>query len=565
MMRKRALAWMLVVSAGAAFAGLLQPGGMPPMGPGGGGGPMMAERKVVARFDKDGDGKLNDQERKAAREELKKEGGTRRGPGGPGGRGGPPGGGGGDEKPSPGIKVSKDEVQAVKGGLFDPAVLRTMFIDFDGSDWEDELSDFAKTDVEVPATLTVDGRAIAGVGVSFRGASSLFMVGKGSKRSLNLSLDLTDRDARIEGEKTLNLLNAHEDASLMHTVLYFHIAEALKVPAPRANFVRAVINGENWGLYTNAEQFGKPMLARVFPEFKGEGTRWKAPGSPMGRAGLEYLGEDVAEYKKRFTIKSKDDEKSWASLIDLCKTLNQTPIENLEATLAPKLDLDGVLWFLAIENVLVNSDGYWIRASDYNLYLDPKGVFHVLPHDANETLSPAGGPGMGGGPPGGGRGRPGREGDRGGPPANERPAVNSGQPGDQPGGGPDDRPTPERGRGGGGPNANVDPLVGLDDASKPLRSRLLKVPGLRAKYLDHVRTIAHDWLDWQTLGPVVEEYRATIDEHVKADTKKLSSYEAFRAATASGASGPKTIRGFAEQRRGFLLNHKDIKALDAGR
>lgn len=543
MMLGRARAWMLVVSAGVVCAGFAQPGGVPPMGPGGPGGPMMGERKVVERFDKDGDGKLNAQERKTAREELKKDGVTRRGPGGPGRPGGPPGAGGG-EKPTPGIKVSKDEVPAATGGLFDATVLRTVFIDFDAADWEDELGDFSKTDVEVPASLTVDGKAIAGVGVSFRGASSLFMVSKGSKRSLNLSLDFTDREARLDGEKTLNLLNSHEDASLMHTVLFLHIAGALNVPAPRANFVRAVINGENWGLYTNAEQFGKPMLARVYPQAKGEGARWKAPGSPMGRAGLEYLGDDVAEYKKRFTIKSKDNEKSWAALIDLCKTLNETPIENLEAALTPMLDLDGVLWFLALENTLVNSDGYWIRASDYNLYLDPKGVFHVLPHDANETLSPAGGPGMRGGA-GGGRSRPGREGDRGGPPRNDEPGANAVQPG--------------------GPAANVDPLVGLDDASKPLRSRLLNVPGLRAKYLDHVRTIARDWLDWKTLGPVVEQYRVTIDAHVKADTKKLSSYEAFVAATAPDATGPRTIRGFAQQRREYLLNHKDIKALDAGR
>jgi len=556
---------MLVLTAGIAGVAISQPerpsngqpDGGPGRGPGGGpGGPMMAERKVVARFDQDGDGKLNAEERKAARVELKKEGTGRRGPGGPGGpgRGGPPGMGG-DEKPTPGVRVSKDDVTIATGGLFDAGVVRTLFIDFPQADWEDELGDFIKTDVEVPATLTVDGRVIEGVGASFRGASSLMMVGKGSKRSLNLSLDSTDHSARLDGERTLNLLNSHEDASLMHTVLYLHIAAELKVPAPRANFVRTVINGENWGVYTNAEQFGKPMLARVFPEFKGEGARWKAPGSPMGRAGLEYLGDDVGAYKQRFSIKSKDDEKSWAALIDLCKTLNQTPIDGLEAALANKLDLDGVLWFLALENALVNSDGYWIRASDYSLYRDPKGVFHVMPHDTNETLSPAGGPGMGPG-----RGRPRRDaerdGERGGPPQQERPGYGVEQPMEPP---PLDRAR------GGGTSVNVDPLIGLDDEAKPLRSRLLKVPALRAKYLERVRAIARDWLDWNTLGPVVAKYRETIDEHVKADTKKHSSYEAFRAATAPDGTGPRTIRGFALQRREFLLNHKDIKALDEAR
>src|SRR5438876_9281586 len=60
-------------------------------GPGGGfGGPMGQKRKVVERFDKNGDGWLNAEERAVAREAIKKEGGNRGGfgKGGPGGKGG---------------------------------------------------------------------------------------------------------------------------------------------------------------------------------------------------------------------------------------------------------------------------------------------------------------------------------------------------------------------------------------------------------------------------------------------------------------------------------------------
>src|SRR5437763_15697515 len=61
----------------------------PPGGPGGFGGPMGQQRKLVKQFDKDGDGRLNKEERQAARAFLKKErpAGGRRGFG-PGGRGG---------------------------------------------------------------------------------------------------------------------------------------------------------------------------------------------------------------------------------------------------------------------------------------------------------------------------------------------------------------------------------------------------------------------------------------------------------------------------------------------
>lgn len=109
---------------------------------------------------------------------------------------------------------------------------------------------------------------------------------------------------------------------------------------------------------------------------------------------------------------------------------------------------------------------------------------------------------------------------------------------------------PGFGRGpGGGPGrggVQLDPLVGLDDASKPLRSKLLAVPSLRAKYLAYVREIAEKWLDWNTIGPLAQKYQALIAADVQADTRKLDTYEAFE-------SGVATLKDFAQKRRDLLL------------
>ena len=58
-----------------------------------------------------------------------------------------------------------------------------VFLEFDNQDWEAELQDFHGTDVEVPATLTMDGKKYPNVGVHFRGMSSYMGVPAGSKRS----------------------------------------------------------------------------------------------------------------------------------------------------------------------------------------------------------------------------------------------------------------------------------------------------------------------------------------------------------------------------------------------
>src|SRR5207247_8440330 len=344
-------------------------------------------------------------ERKAAFEFLQKEIASGRGRRGFGGRGGPGsfGSRGENQEPAkPGPKVSPSEVKPFSGEpLYDPLTLRTFFLEFDDADWEKELAEFKNTDVEVPAKLIVDGKTYADVGVHMRGMSSFMGVGEGRKRSLNVSLDFVHKDQNIGGYRTLNLLNSHEDPSFLRSVLSYQIDREY-IPAPRANFACVVINGESWGIYVNAQQFNKDFVKEWFGTTRG--ARWKAPGSPGGRASLAYLGDDVAAYKRIYEIKSKDVPKAWTDLIKLCKVLNETPADHLEEALAPILDIDGALKFLALDNALINNDGYWVRTSDYSLYQDTKGRFHVLPQDSNETFARPGGPGGRGGP-GGGRGR----------------------------------------------------------------------------------------------------------------------------------------------------------------
>lgn len=385
-------------------------GGFGGFGPGGPGGFMQREIKLIDRFDKDGDKHLNAAERKAAREFLNQQGAGRSG----GRRGGPfgRGGFGREQAPvQPGKKISPADVQNYPDApLYDPQVVRTFFLEFENADWEKELSDFNNTDVEVPAKLTVDGKTYPDVGVHFRGMTSYMMVPEGRKRALSLAVDDVHKDQELYGYNTLHLLNSHEDPTFLRIVLFYQIARDY-IPAAKANFVRVVINGENWGIYINAQHFNKDFTRDWFGTTKGE--RWKVPGSPGGRGSLAYLGEDAAAYKPIYEIKSKDKPKAWADLARLCRVLNETPPDRLEEALAPLLDIDGALRFLALENVLINNDGYWVRSSDYNLYQDPKGQFHVLPQDCNETFSSAGGPGFGG-PPGRGGG-PGRPGGAGGP------------------------------------------------------------------------------------------------------------------------------------------------------
>jgi hypothetical protein len=447
-------------------------------------------RPLLARFDANGDGRLDRAERRAARawvEALPEDpilgdssaiGRARlaaRSQIVPG---------------TPGPRISPADVgPAGATPLYDRGTLRTLFLEFEGDDWESELAAFNNTDVDVLATVRVDGREYRDVGVRYRGTSSFFMIPEGSKRSLGLSLDFVHEGQRLLGYRTLNLLNSYGDATMMRSVLYSEIARHY-LPVGQYNFMRVVINGEYWGVFVNAQQYNSEFVQEHFP--RGGGVRWRIPGFPRAQGGMAYVGDDLAHYRRFYQVRTRETPAAWADLLRLFRVLTETPLDELEAALEPLLNVDGALRFLALDMALVNLDGYWVRGSDYSLYQDRDGRFHVLPHDINEGLLPD------------------AAGDR----------------------------------------MRTDPLRGLDDAALPLRSRLLAVPALRERYIGYVREIAGQWLDWNRLEPLVAQYAALIREDVHRDSRKLRPTEEWEADLRDSA---RSIRAFADARRAYLL------------
>jgi hypothetical protein len=449
---------------------------------------------VLARFDRNNDKRLDYAERTAAREYLAAHPELRR-PVRVGARSTRIG--------TPGAKLSPKDVRTYPATvpLYDADALRTIFLQFEHPDWEQELAAFYHTDVEVHATLVVDGKTYRDVGVNFRGNNSFTAVPEGLKRPLSVSIDSV-HDQALLGHRSLNLLNANQDPTFLRSVLFLDVARDY-IPAVKANFVRVVINGESWGLYVNQQIFSNEFLQENFKTTKG--TRWKSPNNSTG-GGFSYLGEDIELYRRWYEIKGADDPAAWRALIRATRILKDTPVDQLPTVLPAMMDVDEVLRYLALDVVLVNNDGYWRDGSDFNLYLNEAGRFLVTLHDANEGF---------------------RAGGR---------AGGAGQP---------------------------EPLTTLDDPNKALRQKLLAVPEWRHKYLLYMGDIAEKWLDWNRLGPLVAKYQALIAPDVERDTRKHDTMDGFvngihgppDATTPPPAT---TIRGFADQRRAALLAHPEI-------
>ena len=272
---------------------------------------------------------------------------------------------------------------------------------------------------------------------------------------------------------------------------------------------------------------------------------------------MEYWGDDPSAYKRTYEIRTKDDPKVWASLIHMFKVLNETPPDKLEAALSPLLDIDGALRFLAVDNALVNTDGYWTRASDYSIYQDVKGRFHIIPHDMNEALINEGGGrgrGPGGPPPDFARGGPGGPGDQVDPADRRRDSAARRS------------PSWRHAAGDGAWRPGFRPGRRWSDARsahrprRPLETAALEAAG-GAGAADAVsRLRARDCREVARLeeaGPDGADYQDLIREEVKLDTRKLYSTEAFEAGL---ETGDQALKKFVDERREYLLKVTDPKA-----
>jgi hypothetical protein len=445
---------------------------------------------LVDRFDKDGNKRLDYIERTAARAYLAAHPELRRAVRPPSMT----------RRGTPGPRLSPKDVKLFPTtvSLYDAGTLRTLFLQFERDDWEQELAAFYHTDVELPATVIVDGRTYRDVGVGFRGNNSFTAVPESLKRPLTLSFDSVRPNQHLLGYRTLHLLNSNQDPTYLRSLLYLDVAREY-IPTLKANFLRVAINGESWGVYPNQQAFNNDFLRDAYKDTSGK--QWKSPNNSVG-GGLSYLGDDVALYRRWYEMKGRDDPAAWRALIHVTRILNETPSEQLEQALTPVMDVDGALKFLALDVALINGDGYWNDGSDFNLYFDAKGRLHLTPHDANEGF-----------------------------------------------------------RGGGRGGAQLDPLTAMEDPNKALRHKLLAAPALRTRYLAYMGDIAEKWLDWGRLGPMVERYQQLIATDVAGDTRKLDTTEAFTTgAYGDGQTTPAatTIEGFADQRRAFLLAHPEI-------
>lgn len=178
------------------------------------------------------------------------------------------------------------------------------------------------------------------------------------KMQFVISFNEINPNGRFHGLRKLNLDASDNDLSQLRYRLALSFFHDLGVPAPCANNVRLVINGEYYGLYTNLERVDKEFLQRNFGKYD-DGNLYK-----------------YNELKTNEDIGDTSDMEEFMSNPDL-------------DTLEDILDMEESLLEWAGEAVIPQADGFFVGGINYYMYNHPKRGFIFIPWDLDYSFEEA--------------------------------------------------------------------------------------------------------------------------------------------------------------------------------
>jgi hypothetical protein len=279
-----------------------------------------------------------------------------------------------------------------EGGLYDPNYLRHLYLDFEDDAYHSILGEsfFTNPSLRIPATVTFDGTVIDSVGVRYKGNSTFCLpYEQGSvKVPYNLDMNYWISGQKLMDYKKVKLANAWLDPTYCKEFIASRIYRKY-LPTPEINLIPLHTQGDYTGIYVNTESINKQFLSKHFGEnegalFKGDGAGVfcgidGTDGPVGGEPNFEYLGPDSASYYDSYTLKS---EMGWEGLISLISTLNLD-----SESLAQVLNIDRVLWAMAVNTVVSNLDtynGYYVH--NFYMYEDSDQRFQMIPWDFDNSF-----------------------------------------------------------------------------------------------------------------------------------------------------------------------------------
>jgi spore coat protein CotH len=175
------------------------------------------------------------------------------------------------------------------------------------------------------------------------------------------------------------------DAAMLQEPVTNDTARLVGLPATQTAYSGLSVNGADETLYVLSEIIDTDYLEKFFSN--PDGILYKAE---VGST-LSYVNEDPSSYTKSFSQETRKKDMDLAPLINFLRFLDQADDATFTAELPNWLDVDSFATYLALNNLLVNTDSMIGMNNNYYLYYDDIDKrFTVLMWDANESLGKMG-------------------------------------------------------------------------------------------------------------------------------------------------------------------------------
>jgi CotH kinase protein/Lamin Tail Domain/Secretion system C-terminal sorting domain len=399
--------------------------------------------------------------------------------------------------------------------FYDINSINSIEIVFEEQNWDQILDDFyaAGDEERLIASAIINGVEYDSVGVRYKGNSSYSP--NRLKNPINIKLDHIIADQNIDGYGTVKLANVYKDPTFIRETLSYEIARQY-MPASQANYANLYINSDLYGLYTSVQSVDKVFLGDQFGNndnsfFKGELV---GNGGPQAVTIWGYFGPDSSSYTDYFELRS---DSGWTDLIDFLDVFNNTPAE-----MENYLDVDGLLWMISYDLLMINLDAPVNFGHNYYLYENEAGLFNPILWDLNENF---GGFSM---------------------------LLSNSGPG----------PTPPLSL---QDMQQLDPLLNSTNPEYPIISQVLQDPDYQKIYYAHLRTMIEEnfsngWYESRAL-----ELQEIVDEDVQADPNKFYTYNDFinNIDNSAGSVGPNQVVGITELMEGRISYLNSLPELSA--
>ncbi len=169
--------------------------------------------------------------------------------------------------------------------------------------------------------------------------------------------------------------------ALLEEPLTNDMADLVGLPATQTAFSGFSINDAAEELYVISEIVNEGYLEEQLGS--SDGVLYKAE---VG-ATLAYQGEEPSAYTEMFTQQTQVNEADLSPLIDFMRFLEEADDATFEQELPSRLDIDSFAAYLALNNLLVNTDSMLGMNNNYYLYYNTStSQFTLLLWDANESL-----------------------------------------------------------------------------------------------------------------------------------------------------------------------------------